>query len=177
MAQTLKFEGVEILSNGKPKNKGDRPPVFRNFSGKPVGDYNSTTRFFTIKVPTEMVPLLQDMHIDMWNPKNTNEDGSIAYNVRVDISESKSDADKLNVKAYMVGENGVPIELNKNTIGIVDDPSFLVEKIDCFCGVTEKQKTPGHYKLWANVLYIYQNTRSDPFAYKFAKNEEASYED
>ena len=164
--KTISLEGVEILSNPDPKKSQF---VYRNLSGKPTGKYNSTTRFITAKVPEDRVQEFLDMGIDMWSPSSTGENGELLYNVRIDISARQPSGD-LNCKVYLVGPNNEPVPMNKDNVGIVDAVNFSVEKVDVLCGVAEKQNNPGHFKLWANVLYIYQGADKDPYAYKFAHN-------
>ena len=169
--QSVIFEGVEIIPNRKPEGPGDNPKVFRNFGGKMIdnGQFKSNARYFNVKVPPEMVEELDDMGIQMWTPNRPNDDGSIPYNVKVNIAVKEPEGNQpasLRCKAYLVSDGNLS-ELNKDTIGLVDD--MYVDKVNVRCGVVENRKNPGRFKLYANVIYVFKKNddSDDPWRNSF----------
>ena len=166
---SLQFPKVEVVSNPKDKRMGRR---YRNFAGVPTGNYDSTQRYFNIRVPDDRVEELERLNIDVWRPRNPDETGYFPTFVQVSVGTRKNNPNELNCDIYLVTGNNPPRRLDGETVGIIDD--MYLRFADVACGVAEKKNKPGEFKLWCNVVYVYQNTRDDPFAYQF---ENSNYED
>lgn len=164
--ETIIFEGVQLLRNRKSKGPGDNPKRFSNFGGTMIdnGRFKSNARYFNIRVPEDMVDILKEKHVYMWNPSEPDENGNLVYMVQVDISMTKTSPEELKCKAYLVNEDNKRSPLDKNTIALIDNTEFKVKCVNVTCGISEKQNKPGECKLWANTIYIFQApSYSDPW--------------
>ena len=179
-SETIKFDGVQLLRNRESNGPGDNPKRFSNFGGKMIdnGRFKSNARYFNIRVPNEMVPLLKAKNIAMWNPGEPDEDGNLVYMVQIDISTVKATSERpeeLRCQAYLVNENNKRSVLDANTIGLIDGTKkdINIKCVNVSCGITEKQNDAGRYKLWANVIYFFKApSYTDPWESEYKDDDD-----
>lgn len=166
--QQIIFKDVSVIKNAINRGNGEPVKPNMNMGGKTIdnGRFKDKTRYFSIRVPEDMIDELKDLHVIMWNPKTPDKDGNIVYCVTINISTAErvirgTKTEVLRCKVYLVDENNKRTELDKDTIAICDDPRFNIKHVRVQCGVVPKQNDPNVCKLWANVLYIFKGSQAD----------------
>jgi hypothetical protein len=181
--EQIRFKDVQIIRNPINRGNGEPTHVNMNLGGKLIdnGRFKSNARYFSIRVPDEMVDLLKSMHVVMWNPKTPDENGNIIYCVTIGISVKEATPKtpaQLRCQVYLVDEYNKRTELDKDTIGICDDPRFNIKHVRVQCGVAPKQDDPNFCKLWANVLYIFKGPQADdPWNDEFLDNDDTPFDE
>lgn len=161
--EIIRFENVEVIKNSANRGNGEPTHLNMNLGGRTIdnGRFKSNARFFSVRVPEDMIEELRAMHVLMWNPKTPDEDGNIIYCATIGISVTDTKPEELRCKVYLVDEYNKRTELDKDTIAICDDPKFNIKYVRVQCGVAPNKKNPDVSKLWANVLYIFKGPQSD----------------
>lgn len=151
-------------------NLDDTRFYFTNFSASPDRDrFKSGQRTFGIVIPdAELAQELQTMGVNVkWtHPKEGRvyENGftPIPY-VRVKVCMDS----KWPPKIVWITPNGRMMEVkDPDTLGQLD--YIRVKKVDCQIKMKEQKDNPGHYTLYADVVYITQDVEYDPYAARYA---------
>ena len=149
---------------------------FTNFSGDPNRDlYHSDKRAFGIKIPdAELAQRLQDMGVNVkWTRP---QEGRVYENgftptayVRVNVGIEA----KWPPKIVWITPNGRKKEVtDPETLSQLD--YIRVKNVNCQVKMKERKMNPGHYTLYADVVYIEQDVDYDPYAAQYASYPEAT---
>lgn len=144
--------------------------LYPNFGGQ-KGNYKGN-RSFSILIPAERAEHLRELG---WYVKHedANEYHDERYYLQARIVYPEKNSKGFDPKIYMV-TNGTLVNLNRDTVGMLDD--IWIDSVDVILGSGKEPSMKPDGKLgfaaYCNVLYVKTNGRhkvskSDPFAAKY----------